>query len=192
MARATPWWSEWRADLDTGFKWPIAVGHSIAAPAERVWEAISAPGNLEACHPFCASNPVIEWPGTGSRDEIHYLNGRVYERHFEDWIEGVGYDLQIVSTGSSISFVGWRIEPIHERNSRLTISMRPGALQHLSPLVRWAPHFLWLRPRLRSYRRSVVKGFDWHVTRGEPVPRNQFGMHPWFSAPRRAVPGPGS
>ena len=28
----------------------------------------------------------------------------------------------------------------------------------------------------------VTRGFEWYVTRGEPVPRNQFGPHPWFSA----------
>jgi hypothetical protein len=27
-----------------------------------------------------------------------------------------------------------------------------------------------------------VRGFEWYVTRGEPVPRNKFGKHPWFSA----------
>jgi hypothetical protein len=30
---------------------------------------------------------------------------------------------------------------------------------------------------------SVGKGFEWYVTRGAPVPRDQFGKHPWFSAP---------
>ena len=25
---------------------------------------------------------------------------------------------------------------------------------------------------------------EWYVIRDEPVPRNQFGEHPWFSVPR--------
>jgi hypothetical protein len=26
-----------------------------------------------------------------------------------------------------------------------------------------------------------VRGFEWYATKGQPVPRNQFGTHPWFS-----------
>jgi hypothetical protein len=104
------------------FKWPITVAGPIGAPAQKVWEVISAPGNLEACHPFCAKNPVAAWPGEDSRDSVHYLSGWVFERRF----------------------------------------------------------------RRRSYLLSVVGGFEWFVTRGEPVPRNQFGRHPWFSEPEDA------
>ena len=39
-----------------------------------------------------------------------------------------------------------------------------------------------LRPLLAEYLSSVVRGFEWYVTRGEAVPRDQFGPHPWFSA----------
>ena len=65
---------------------------TIAASADDVWAAISAPGNLEAAHPFCARNPVSVWPGSESRDQIHYLSGWVYERRFKRWIDRVGYD----------------------------------------------------------------------------------------------------
>jgi len=34
---------------------------------------------------------------------------------------------------------------------------------------------------LAKYLQSVVMGFEWYVIRGEVVPRNQFGPHPWFS-----------
>jgi hypothetical protein len=34
---------------------------------------------------------------------------------------------------------------------------------------------------LRRYLSSVTRGVEWWVTRGEPVPRNQFGSHRWFS-----------
>ena len=43
-------------DPRPNYKWPVAVKQPIAAPAEKVWEAISMPGNLEHCHPFCAKN----------------------------------------------------------------------------------------------------------------------------------------
>ncbi len=173
-------------DPDPRFKWPVTVTRPIAAPAESVWAAISTPGNLEACHPFCEKNPVEVWPGPESRDSIHYLSGWVYERRFFQWIDGVGYDLEIGSRGGRTSFVSWRIVPADGQACRLSITVYPHLLQRIPVAGRWLPHLVWVRPQLTSYLSSVVKGFEWYVTRGEPVPRNQFGSHPWFSAPKRA------
>lgn len=165
-----------------GFRWPVSAAQHIAAPAGDVWAAISMPGNLELCHPFCKRNPVIAWPGEGAKDEIHYLSGWVYERSIRRWIEGVGYDLEIGRPGGGVSQVTWRISPTRLRDSVLEITVYPHLLQHLPVAVRWIPHLARLRPQLRAYLSSVVRGFEWYVIRGEPVPRNQFGTHPWFSA----------
>jgi hypothetical protein len=171
------------------FRWPVAVAQPIEAPAERVWKAISMPGNLELCHPFCAENPVEMWPGDGSRDAIHYLSGRVLERRFCRWIDGVGYDLEIGRRGGRSSFVSWRISPADQEGCTLRIAVYPHALQTLPVAIRWLPHIVRLRPMLRSYLSSVVRGFEWYVTRGEPVARDQFGAHPWFSAPKTSSEG---
>lgn len=144
------------------------------------------PGNLEPCHPFCAENPVEAWPGAESRDRIRYLSGWVFERRFCRWIDGFGYDLEIGGRGGRSSFVSWRIIPVDEEDCTLRIAVYPHVLQGLPVSIRWLPHVLRLRPMLRSYLSSVLGGFEWYVTRGEPVPRNQFGSHPWFSA----GPGP--
>jgi hypothetical protein len=165
-----------------GFKWPVAVEQLIAAPAQEVWDVISRPGSLEMCHPFCARNPVQLWSGADSRDEVHYLSGWVYERRFRQWLEGTGYDLEIFRHNDALASVSWRISPIDEQNCKLRITVYPYVLQKYPVVVRWLPHLLRLRPMLGTYLRSVVKGFEWYVTRGEPVPRNQFGKHPWFSA----------
>ena len=167
--------------MSSTFKWPVAAEKTIAAPASEVWDAISQPGNLELCHPFCASNPVREWPGVGSQDEVHYLSGWVFERRFREWHEGVGYDLEIGRPAGSKSTVSWRITPIDDRTCKLRITVCPGALQDIPVVVRWLPHLLRVRPLLRQYLDSVVRGFEWYVTRGEAVPRNAFGTHPWFS-----------
>lgn len=164
-----------------GFKWPVAVAQSIAAPAAEVWEAISSPGSLEPCHPFCARNPVQVWPGDNAHDEVHYLSGWVFERRFLRWIDGVGYDLEIGRRGGGKSLVSWRISSPEEPGCVLRITVFPHALQRVPVILRWIPHHLRLRPMLRDYLLSVTKGFEWFVTRGEPVPRNQFGRHPWFS-----------
>jgi len=169
-------------DPKPGFKWPVAVTGDIDAPAEAVWDIISTPGNLEQCHPFCAGNPVQQWPGVGSRDEVHYLSGLVFERRFIEWIEGVGYDLEIGRRGGDTSFVSWRVTPIEEGGCTLRIAVYPYVVQGWPVAIRWAPHLLQVRPRLRSYLSSVVRGFEWYATKSEPVPRNQFGSHAWFSA----------
>lgn len=163
------------------FRWPVSATRWIAAPTERVWEVISTPGNLELCHPFCARNPVTAWPGDGSRDEVHYLSGWVFERRFRRWIEGIGYDLEIGRRDGRTSFVSWRIAPGEDAGCTLMITVYPFLLQNVPLVARWLPHLLYVRPRLGSYLSSVVRGFEWYVTRGQPVARNQFGEHPWFS-----------
>lgn len=164
------------------FRWPVTVERTIDAPAQAVWDAISMPGNLEPCHPFCASNIVHAWPGPRSSDEIRYLSGLIYERHFSAWHEGVGYDLEIQRQNDVIASVSWRISAIDDRTCALQITVYPQLLQNVPIVVRWLPHLLRLRPMLRSYLESVTQGFEWYVTRGEPVPRDQFGKHRWFSA----------
>ena len=141
------------------------------------------PGNLEPCHPFCARNPIEKWPGVGSRDVIHYLSGWVFERRFTRWIEGVGYDLEIGRSGGASSLVSWRIALIDSQNCALRITVFPNVLQGIPVAIRWLPHLFRVRPMLQSYLSSVVRGFEWYVTRGEPVARNQFGPHRWFSEP---------
>ena len=142
------------------------------------------PGNLELCHPFCKQNPVQVWPGPESRDEVHYLSGWIYERRFSQWFEGSGYDIEIIRRNNTIASVSWRISSVDERNCTLQISVFPQALQNIPVVVRWLPHVFRLHPMLKTYLVSVVKGFHWYVAKGEPVPRDQFGQHPWFSAPQ--------
>ncbi len=177
-------------DPKPGFRWPVAVEARIAAPAREVWAAISMPGNLETCHPFCAANPVEVWPGERSRDRIHYLSGWVFERRFCRWIEGVGYDLEVGRAGEGPSFVSWRIRPLDPDTCGLHTAVYASTLQYLPLAIRWPVHSLYFAPRLRSYLSSVTQGFAWYVTRGERVPRNQFGRHPWFSAPESLAPAP--
>jgi hypothetical protein len=163
------------------FKWPVAVERRINAAPSDVWSVISNPGNLETCHPFCRRNPVESWPGVGSRDSIEYHSGWLLERHFTDWIDGVGYDLEIGRKGGRRSAVSWRIRGVDDGTSVFGITIYPVGLQHLPVLIRWVPHLVTMRPMLRSYLESVLRGFEHYITTGQPVRRNQFGPHPWFS-----------
>ena len=168
--------------IDRKFRWPVSAGQKIAAPANEVWRAISMPGNLDVYHPFCKSNPVEVWDRENSTDEVHYLSGWVYKRRFRQWYEGIGYDLDIFRGEERMASVSWRIVEVDAASCRLQITVYPMLLQNWPVILRWLPHWLRLRPFLRSYLRSVVRGIEWYVTRDEPVPRNAFGKHPWFSA----------
>ncbi len=161
--------------------WPVSVRQTIAAPRAEVWRVISAPGSLEDCHPFCTKNPVHEWDGARSRDEIHYLSGWMYERRFREWDEGRGYDLDTYRGDKLIASVSWRVTEIDDASSTLEITVYPHVLQTWPAIARWFAYWLRIKPYLRSYVRSVLMGFEWYITRGERVPRDAFGKHPWFS-----------
>ena len=122
------------------------------------------------------------WPGPAARDQIHYRSGWVYQRTFTDWIEGVGYELDIGASGEPTSHVSWSISAQNMGVCELTISVWPRPITPVpgsSGLVR----MVVVGPMMRRYLRSVTKGVEWFVTRGQPVAENQFGHHPWFSAP---------
>lgn len=165
----------------TKFKWPIKVSKVIDASPKRIWSVISSPGNLEDCHPFCESNPVGKWQGVGSRDTIHYYSGWVLQREFVNWIDGVGYDLIIGRAGGRKSYVSWRIKEGQDNRSALTITIYPHALQNVPIAIRWIPHITYIHPSLKKYLESVTLGFDWFITTGKPVSKDQFGSHRWFS-----------
>jgi hypothetical protein len=165
-----------------GFKWPVAAERTIAVPAGDLWSIISRPGNLESCHPFCARNPVHRWPGPDAEDEVHYLSGWIYRRRFRAWREGEGYDLEILREARPIAQVRWQIASRSAGESVLGITVYPKLLQRVPLPLRWLLHRTRLRPPLEFYLESVVRGFEWYLVRGEAVPRDQFGKHPWYSA----------
>ncbi len=163
------------------FKWPVAVSRKMDFTPQRIWEAITRPGNLNDCHPFCKKNIVHEWPGIGSRDVIHYYSGWVLQREFVNWMESTGYDLLIGREGGRKSYVSWRISEESDGAGRLRIAIYPHNLQNIPLVVRWIPQVTIVQPQLHRYLESVLKGFEWFITQGKPVVKDQFGSHKWFS-----------
>lgn len=160
---------------------PVSNSADFEVSAERLWEAISEPGNLNDSHPFCDSNEVISWEDGGRSDRLVYLNGLNFVRRFKTWEEGVGYTLLIGEEGGPQSYVEWVIDSLDQDRSRLTITVYPYILARLPRLLALVPHAIWVRPRLESYLNSVVSGFRFHLEGGGRVPRDHFGKHPWFS-----------
>ncbi len=164
-------------------RWPstIRTTRVVAAAPGRLWEVISAPGHLEVCHPFCAANPVVDWPGAASRDVIEYYGGRVVNRGFTAWEDGAGYDLVVATPdGDEQARVWWRVEPAGEASSRLAITLVQRFAHRRSPLLRLLAYGASNR-QMQKYLRSVVDGVAFHAATGEGVHRNQFGAHRWFS-----------
>ena len=163
--------------------WTMSGTAEILAPVEQVWEAIASPGSLESCHPFVEKNPVEAWPGAGAKDQVHYHSGLVYYREFCAWEEGVGYDLWIGTAGRLNSKVFWRVRGCGEQESRLTITVRFPTVTGWKKLFYWVSLLVYYRPLMKRYMNSVVSGYRYFITRGEPVPRNQFGpLRPYSPA----------
>jgi hypothetical protein len=171
--------------MEKNFKWPISSSITIDASISTIWEAITAPGNLNDCHPFCKKNTVVNWSENNSKDIILYYNGRELERNFFDWKKEKGYKLMIGRSGGRQTEVHWEIDPIEisgKEKCVLRITLFVPHLQNTSVLIRWIPHFFYVRPRMKKYLDSVLQGFKFFIKTGKPVERNQFGSHSWFSS----------
>ena len=163
------------------YKWPVSLGRVINFSSDEVWRIISMPRNLEEYHPFCSQNRIIKWPGVGSHDEVHYLNGWIFERKFCKWYEGIGYDLKIGEKEGKLSYVTWRIRSLNTSSSLVTIKIYPNIIQNLPIVIRWFVYLLKIKPLLTSYLDSVLNGLNWSMINNKAVKKNQFGDHPWFS-----------
>jgi len=147
----------------------------------ELWSLISRPGNLNDCHPFCKDNQALEWNESGHRDRLEYLGGRTYVRQFLNWNEDSGYDLIIGEENGPQSYVVWQLTELSDNQSSLSITVYPYLLAGLSKAISYLPFMLYIRPKLRSYLKSVLRGFDYYVEHNQPVPRNNWGKHSWFS-----------
>ena len=160
---------------------PISATHTFDCSTDELWSLISAPGNLNDAHPFCKTNEALTWDGNEHVDRLVYLNGRTYVRRFQTWSPGEGYTLLIGAENGPQSFVEWTIKPLETGGSSLTITVHPYLLANWPKPLAFPLYRLWIVPRMRRYLRSVLGGFAHVATTGEPVPRNRFGRHPWFS-----------
>ena len=153
----------------------------IKANIQVVWNIISKQGNLDLCHPFCESNTIEKWDGSNSIDYVNYYNGLKYQRVFTDWIDGKGYDLIIGKKKGRKSKVIWRISQLNDKTTELKITVFPHNISEYPNVIKPLINSLYIRPMLRKYLSSVLKGFQYFIETGISVQKNQFGMHKWFS-----------
>lgn len=165
-------------------KYVVTHRTRINAPASKVWEVISMPGNLNYCHPFCEENKVTTWGKTGAQDSIKYFNGLTLHRSFTDWQEGKGYELIIGTRRHAAARVFWEVHPIDETNTELSIDIHlfpKIALSRYPKLLRGAIRRFYFVPNMAKYVKAVVDGFKYYIETGKSVEKNQFGHNKMFS-----------
>jgi hypothetical protein len=159
------------------------VRRPIAASAADLWREMERPGHLVDVHPFCARNVPERWPGEGSRDAVHFHNGRVLWRNFTTWEAERGYTVVVTDARDKRLIVAWfGIDPGPDPSRcemviRVTDLNPLGLPRALRPLA-WRA---WQRPLLAYYFGAVLKGFEYRLTTGGRVRPNQFGRHPQYS-----------
>ena len=142
-----------------------------------VWEIISSKNALELFHPYCLKNDVIDYK---KKDKLVYLNGLIYIREFSVWKPNKGFELSIGKKGGKKSKVIWEIK-ILDRGCEVTISVFPYSSSKISKYFYPIINIIIVKPKLRKYLQSVLKGLKFYLDTNFRVRKNQFGKHAWFS-----------
>ncbi len=153
----------------------------IHKAAADVWSTIAEEGGLKKYHPFCQDTEVKKWPGPDSVDTITYYSGISYKRNFVEWLEGVGYDIEVGEHPKLTSRVVWRVEATNEAESELSIEVFPYLRASLSREKKQIYIDRLFSDVFQHYLDSVVKGVQFNVETGKNISPNQFGTNPHYS-----------
>ena len=148
---------------------------------EKTWELISTPEILESVHPFCKENKVLFWKENHiKKDILIYLNGLEYYREFTQWDAPNGFKLNIGKKEGKKSRVIWEIKGLGAQ-SQLKIKVLPYRSSKIPKVFYFWVHYFYIKPKLKDYLNSVLKGIKWYSINKIKVKKNQFGTHPWFT-----------
>ena len=95
-------------------------------------------------------------------------------------LQNEGYDLYINKKGEPASHVSWRLQE-KDNKCKISIVISPYLYNQRSKIINFLPFFIFIKPSLTKYLKSVVGGLKWYAEEGLVVQKNQFGKHPWFS-----------
>ena len=159
----------------------VSYSTSLKNEKKDVWKAISSHGNLNFFHPFCKKNKVIEVDENSiKKDVLVYLNGIIFEREFYQWEKMKGYKLMIGKKNGKKSKVIWKISEKKNYTS-LKIMVFPYKTDKINSLLYPFFFFFYIKPKLKSYLKSVLNGLKFYLFNNQTVVKNQFGKHSWFS-----------
>lgn len=151
----------------------IFLNHNIS----DVWNTLSSKNALELFHPFCLQNDVIEYE---KKDKLIYINGLTYIREFTAWKPNQGFELNIGRENGKKSKVIWEIKDKDE-GCIVKISIFPYRTNKIPVFFYPLVSFFLIRPKLKQYLQSVLKGLKYYLYHKVKVEKNQFGKHSWFS-----------
>ena len=159
----------------------VSCSISLKNEKKDVWKAISRHGNLNFFHPFCKNNEVIEVDKNSiKKDFLIYLNGMMFEREFYQWEKMKGYKLMIGKKNGKKSKVIWKISE-NKNYTSLSIKVFPYKTDKINSLLYPFFFFFYIKPKLKSYLKSVLSGLKFYLYNNQTVVKNQFGKHSWFS-----------
>ena len=108
------------------------------------------------------------------------MNGLTYIREFTSWKPNQGFELTIGSKNGKKSKVQWQLQS-SGMGCELKISVFPYKSSKISKFLYPFVNFFIIKPRLKKYLQSVLKGLKYYLDHKQKVQKNQFGEHPWFS-----------
>ena len=159
----------------------VSCSINLKFKKKDVWKAISSHGNLNFFHPFCKKNKVIEVDENSiKKDILVYLNGIIFEREFYQWEKMKGYKLMIGKKNGKKSKVIWKISEKKNYTS-LNIKVFPYKTDKINSLLYPFFFFFYIKPKLKSYLKNVLKGLKYYLYNNQIVLKNHFGKHSWFS-----------
>jgi len=162
-------------------KYSVSSIIKIDNSQSELWNLITSPGHLNLVHPFCMDNKAINWgDNEKKKDYLIYLNGIKYYREFFKWEEEKGYELWIGKKNGKKSLVKWDI--LNNFNElKLEITVYPYKSSKIWNSIYFLIFYIYIKPMLKSYLNSVLKGIKWYIEKKVPVSKNQFGRHSWFT-----------
>ena len=144
----------------------------------EIIKLIKSPNNLEKFHPFCKKNKVVVWNKEKSIDFVEYHNNKIYKRKFIDWSDN-GYNLDIYEK-RKLANISWNVVKISNNKSSLIITAVP-YLPFKYKIINQLIFKLYVKPMLKNYLNSVVKGLKYYIETKNIIKEDQFGKHMWYS-----------
>ena len=161
----------------------VSQKFTFKCSTEKLWNLITSPECLELYHPFCKENKVLLWESAeNKKDYIIYLNGLKYYREFFRWEEKKYFELFIGKLNGKKSKVKWKImHSTKKDHTILEIEVFPYKTSKIPKFIIYSLVFaIYIKPMLKKYLRSVLRGINWYLNNKSPVPKSHFGNHSWF------------
>ena len=117
---------------------------------------------------------------------LPYVPARDFEtiKWLEVSFDKLGYSLIIKKNNLSLAEVKWQIIPPKNDSCELLIQLdiiKNSLLKNYPNFLRWFIIKVIIKPKMKSYLKSVISGVGFYAETGIAVKKNQFGRNMIFS-----------